>query len=73
MCGISGFFSMDPRHLGISEIVVRRMADTLIHRGPDDAGVWLDQKAGIALAHRRLSILDLSSAGHQPMVVAPPP
>jgi len=41
------------------------MASTLLHRGPDDAGVWVDAAAGIALAHRRLSILDLSPAGHQ--------
>ena len=46
------------------------MADALIHRGPDDAGVWVDEAAGIALGHRRLSILDLSPAGHQPMVSA---
>lgn len=46
------------------------MVDTLLHRGPDDAGVWADVNAGIALAHRRLSILDLSPAGHQPMVSA---
>jgi asparagine synthase (glutamine-hydrolysing) len=44
------------------------MADTLIHRGPDDGGVWLDAAAGVALAHRRLAILDLSPTGHQPMV-----
>ncbi len=43
------------------------MADTLVHRGPDDAGVWCDADAGVALAHRRLSIIDLSPAGHQPM------
>ncbi len=43
------------------------MADTLRHRGPDDAGVWVDGEAGVALGHRRLSILDLSPAGHQPM------
>ncbi|MDB6029902.1 MAG: asparagine synthase, glutamine-hydrolyzing [Verrucomicrobiales bacterium] len=43
------------------------MTSTLSHRGPDDAGLWLDPKAGIALGHRRLSILDLSPAGHQPM------
>jgi asparagine synthase (glutamine-hydrolysing) len=46
------------------------MADGLAHRGPDDAGVWVDGNAGMALAHRRLSILDLSPAGHQPMVSA---
>jgi asparagine synthase (glutamine-hydrolysing) len=44
------------------------MAKTLRHRGPDDAGLWTDAAAGVALAHRRLSIVDLSSAGHQPMV-----
>jgi asparagine synthase (glutamine-hydrolysing) len=46
------------------------MADALVHRGPDDRGVWLDAAAGVALAHRRLAILDLSPAGHQPMMSA---
>ncbi len=46
----------------------RAIADALATRGPDDAGVWVDDAAGVALAHRRLSILDLSPAGHQPMV-----
>lgn len=46
------------------------MRDRLVHRGPDDAGLWLDGAAGIALAHRRLSILDLSPNGHQPMMSA---
>ena len=46
------------------------MNDSLAHRGPDDQGVWSDVAVGIALAHRRLSIVDLSPAGHQPMVSA---
>ena len=68
MCGIAGFLT----HPGSSDLSesVRIMADTLVHRGPDDSGVWTDDSAGIALAHRRLSILDLSAAGHQPMASA---
>lgn len=54
-------------HQADAAAMVTRMRDTLAHRGPDDAGSWLDGEAGIALAHRRLSILDLSPAGHQPM------
>jgi asparagine synthase (glutamine-hydrolysing) len=46
------------------------MTDAIAHRGPDDEGAWLDELAGVALGHRRLSIIDLSSAGHQPMASA---
>jgi asparagine synthase (glutamine-hydrolysing) len=46
------------------------MTRSLAHRGPDDEGVWLDEEAGVGLGHRRLSIVDLSAAGHQPMVSA---
>jgi asparagine synthase (glutamine-hydrolysing) len=49
------------------EVVVRCMAATLHHRGPDDAGTWVDPADGVALGHRRLSVLDLSPLGHQPM------
>ncbi|HYQ09277.1 MAG TPA: asparagine synthetase B, partial [Xanthobacteraceae bacterium] len=42
----------------------------LQHRGPDDHGTWVDEESGVALVHRRLSILDLSPAGHQPMISA---
>ena len=46
------------------------MTARLAHRGPDDEGLWCDAAAGVALGFRRLSIIDLSSAGHQPMVSA---
>ena len=66
MCGLTGFFS--PARLAENAAeVARRMGEAITHRGPDDAGVWVDEAAGIALSHRRLSILDLSPAGHQPM------
>jgi asparagine synthase (glutamine-hydrolysing) len=68
MCGIAGFLdargSSDRERL---EAIGSAMAATLHHRGPDDSGVWVDPAAGISLAHRRLSILDLSAAGRQPM------
>ncbi len=71
MCGIAGFWSKPgtwPREDSAS--VLEKMAATLRHRGPDDSGIYIDAGNCLALAHRRLSILDLSSAGHQPMVSA---
>jgi asparagine synthase (glutamine-hydrolysing) len=68
MCGISGF--LDLRCVKSSselQRVAMRMADTLRHRGPDDAGAWVDAKAGIALSMRRLAVRDLTVTGHQPM------
>ncbi|MEA3019585.1 MAG: hypothetical protein QOI47_1109, partial [Actinomycetota bacterium] len=71
MCGIAGF--VDTRHelsaADLSEIVAR-MSGTIRHRGPDDEGTWVDPECGVALGHRRLSIVDLSAAGHQPMASA---
>jgi asparagine synthase (glutamine-hydrolysing) len=71
MCGIAGF--LDPR-LGSDNERLRQVAasmvETLHHRGPDDSGVWTDQESGIALGHKRLSIIDLSPLGHQPMASA---
>lgn len=66
MCGIAGLVStrLDDRAL---QRGVEVMADAIRHRGPDDAGVWSDPSSGIALGHRRLAVLDLSPAGHQPM------
>ena len=69
MCGIAGVLNpADFRdHL---ERNAKAMADSLAYRGPDDHGVWSDPDCGVALTHRRLSIVDLSPAGHQPMVSA---
>ena len=50
--------------------IARKMAEHLVHRGPDDAGAWVDAKSGVALGHQRLSIIDLSVEGHQPMLSA---
>ena len=69
MCGLAGF--LDERaQLSEAELkaIARRMGDTLYHRGPDDGGEWADAESGLALAHRRLAIVDLSPLGHQPMV-----
>jgi len=70
MCGFTGFLHPAGLAEADAHVQVRSMADQLVHRGPDDAGTWVDGAAGIALGHRRLSILDLSPAGHQPMVSA---
>lgn len=64
MCGITGFFQKEPCDY---QMIVGQMADTLVHRGPDDAGIWCDTDIGIAFGFRRLAILDLSPEGHQPM------
>ena len=68
MCGIAGLLdlsqSRDPAAL---EHIVYQMTATLHHRGPDDMGTWVDSECGIALGHKRLSIVDLSPMGHQPM------
>lgn len=64
MCGLAGLWS---HQASASEATAVRMAAALSHRGPDYAGCWSDPHLGVALAHRRLAILDLSPAGHQPM------
>lgn len=71
MCGIAGYLDLNnPRNAPDMHALVGAMADSLVHRGPDDRGTWADPDAGIALGHRRLSIIDLSPAGHQPMLSA---
>ena len=64
MCGFVGFIERDRAR---ATELATAMADQIRHRGPDDSGVWEDLSLGVVLAHRRLSILDLSPAGHQPM------
>ncbi len=65
MCGIAGIIDLGPR-AALAE-TARAMAESLRHRGPDDSGLFVDEAAGVALSHRRLSIIDLSPLGHQPM------
>lgn len=69
MCGLSGFVlgANCPTRTGMDS-QIRAMVSTLRHRGPDDAGVWINAEVGIALGHSRLAVLDLSDNGHQPMV-----
>jgi asparagine synthase (glutamine-hydrolysing) len=66
MCGIAGMLGFSDGFT-VDEATVRRMTDTLRHRGPDDAGTFVCRADRLALGHRRLSIIDVSSAGHQPM------
>ena len=65
MCGISGFYS---KNLSKYNNVILRMNSAVSHRGPDFSSQWEDNNFGIALGHQRLSILDLSNAGNQPMI-----
>ena len=71
MCGIAGL--LDPGWSGTAQELARlarAMARPLAHRGPDDEGTWCDGEAGVGFGHRRLAVIDLSPAGHQPMVSA---
>src|SRR5260221_10639847 len=68
MCGITGFIDLNAALTkSEAENIVSEMTLSLKHRGPDDQGIWLASDSFLAFGHRRLSILDLSSHGHQPM------
>jgi asparagine synthase (glutamine-hydrolysing) len=68
MCGFAGFFQQARcSSLEQMEAIAMAMAERLAHRGPDDSGVWADAEAGMAFGFRRLSVVDLSPHGHQPM------
>src|SRR5262245_29365635 len=68
MCAIGGWL-LDPQAQP-DQAALDRMMASMVHRGPDDAGKFLDAAAGLAVGHNRLSIIDLTSGGHQPMVNA---
>jgi asparagine synthase (glutamine-hydrolysing) len=70
MCGIVGYLTATSANVDTRRNVLQKMCDAIKFRGPDSEGIWLSNDTGIGLGHRRLSILDLSPAGHQPMVSA---
>ncbi len=70
MCGIAGLWDISGQLGDDLDPTVKRMADSMVHRGPDDEGVWIDSESRVGLSHRRLSIIDLSPLGHQPMTSA---
>src|SRR5438093_6194202 len=69
MCGFAGILehSVQHRKANLCGTVIR-MSEAIRHRGPDDAGVWVDEAAGVAFGFRRLAVLDLTEAGHQPQL-----
>ncbi len=71
MCGVVGQYnfgaSADPAAAERDRVLVHAMRDRIVHRGPDDGGLWQSKDGRVVLGHRRLSIVDLSAAGHQPM------
>jgi asparagine synthase (glutamine-hydrolysing) len=70
MCGLTGFVSASTRTTDELTAMLRPMCEAIAHRGPDDSGEWVDPAVGVALGFRRLAIIDVSPAGHQPMVSA---
>lgn len=65
MCGIAGILSPDSRNISLPHL--KSMCDQIVHRGPDGEGQWINQESTVGLGHRRLSIIDLSESGKQPM------
>ena len=68
MCGLAGYINLSNKQKPINEKYLHAMQQSLTHRGPNDYGIWKSDKHQIGLAHRRLSIIDLSNAGQQPML-----
>lgn len=71
MSGIAGFYNTAVSQLqDEAETILRRMTDSIRHRGPDDSGIWHDTRHGVGLGFRRLAVRDFSASGHQPMASA---
>jgi len=68
MCGIIGYYSDKYCDYDTNHEVIKKMSDKLKHRGPDASGYWIDEKINLVFGHRRLKIIDLTDAGHQPML-----
>ena len=64
MCGITGIINLNGKAVTLNEL--KKMTNSIKHRGPDHEGSWIEKNVGIG--HTRLSIIDISSAGHQPMI-----
>jgi len=69
MCGIVVIFSYQKDSPGIDKVELKRMREHMANRGPDGKGLWISEQEKIGLAHRRLSIVDLSEAANQPMSI----
>ena len=65
MCGFAGIYSVNQN--SVNSEILSKMSQKLVHRGPDDSGLWIDDSGSVGLAHQRLAVVDLTSAGHQPM------
>ena len=69
MCGFVGLWDLKNKYRSHEIIsIVKKMRDSLTSRGPDDKGTWLDKSSNFCFGHRRLSILEVSRLGHQPMI-----
>lgn len=67
MCGFAGFYNLQRRNFSVDQKLLDRMQQSIAHRGPDAVGYWSSEERGLGLTSRRLSIIDLTEAGNQPM------